>query len=304
MRVPQVTGILTHSTVIRDILIGVSLCLLIFEITVAFQVLGFFVVLLLPLPVFFYRLKLGRNPVSVIMALSFALIIALTKGVAFDMLYFGSLLMTGFFLDEFTEKHLSIEKTLIYTCLAILGTCFIVIAFYSFSVNQSIIALIMEYVAKNLELTLALYAEMGVEPDKIDTLSGSLKRIEMILLGILPAMSVIILTFTAWINILIIKKILTRKNIQLTHIENLNLWRAPDYMVWGVILLDVSIFLSLGTLKYFCINALMIVYFFQGIAVVSLIILKKKTPFYAQFFLQHNCSLTSIPAPGYRSWIL
>ncbi len=94
---------LTHPTVIRETLMGIALCMLIFGAVVAFPLLGVFALLFLPLPVLFYRLKLGRNSGLIIVTASFFFLLLMTRGLAFDILYFGSLLMTGLFLGECIE---------------------------------------------------------------------------------------------------------------------------------------------------------------------------------------------------------
>jgi uncharacterized protein YybS (DUF2232 family) len=78
-----------------------------------------------------------------------------------------------------------------------------------------------------------------------------------------------------------------KKGIFIKSIENLNQWKAPDYLIFGVIAASIVIFLPLGVLKLLAVNCLIIlmfVYFFQGIAVVSFFFHKKSAPFALRFF--------------------
>ena len=114
----------SHPAAIKQILIGICLCMMIFGIIIAFPLLGVFALLFLPLPVLFYRLKLGRNCGGIIVAVSFFILLMMTQGLAFDLLYFGSLLMTGFFLGECLERHLDIQRTMAFTALMVAGAAF------------------------------------------------------------------------------------------------------------------------------------------------------------------------------------
>ena len=87
---------ITHPVFIRETLTGIIFCLLIYGVVFAFPLLGVFVLLFLPLPVLFYRLKLGRNSGALIAAASFFILVLMAKGVAFDTLYFGLLRITSY----------------------------------------------------------------------------------------------------------------------------------------------------------------------------------------------------------------
>ena len=68
----------------------------------------------------------------------------------------------------------------------------------------------------------------------------------------------------------------------------LNLWKAPEYLVWGVIGCGLSLFLPNTAIKVIGLNGLLIlmtVYFFQGIAIVSFYFDKKRLPRFVRVFL-------------------
>jgi len=68
----------------------------------------------------------------------------------------------------------------------------------------------------------------------------------------------------------------------------LNLWKAPEYLVWGVIGCGLALFLPHTAIKVIGINGLLIlmtVYFFQGIAIVSFYFDKKRLPRFVRVFL-------------------
>ncbi|MEA1967814.1 MAG: DUF2232 domain-containing protein, partial [Thermodesulfobacteriota bacterium] len=216
-----------QNRLLKDIITGIAVSILIFAVTVYIPVLGFFLAFLLPMPVLLYRLKLGRKPAAVIMAAVFSIIAAVTGGMYVDLLFYGSLLITGFFLGEYIEMPLSIEKTGLYTGLTTIGICTLVLFLYAVVTGQNIISIVSEYVAKNIEITLQLYSEMGVPEENIEIISSSIDTVQYILVRILPALIATMLMFGIWINLLFIKLILVKKKITIARLEKLNQWRAP-----------------------------------------------------------------------------
>lgn len=274
------TGTITPPLIVKEIIMGTSLCILIFAIIFTFPLLGVFALLFLPLPVLFYRLKLGRKSGGVIIGISFFVLILMTQGLAFDILYFGSLLMTGFFLGECIEQHLGMEKTMIFTGLGVLGSAAAAFFLYTAFQGQTMGSVVSDYLTRYFGLTAQLYTDMGIEKDQIEMLNTAF-------LVVLPGMFTTSFLATMWLNILIIKKLLMRKGITLKSMENLNQYRAPDYLVWGVIALGLILFLPMEVPKYISINCLivlMLVYFFQGIAVVSFFFQTKRSPTALRFF--------------------
>ncbi len=281
------TGTLIQPFIIKNILTGILLCILIITIIYIMPLIGVFAWMFLPLPVLFYRLKTGRSSSGIIVAASLAVLIVFTQNFAFNMLYFGSLLMTGFFLGEFIEKHLSIEKIVLYTGFAVLGICTAILLVYALTSNQGIEHLISDYVSRYHALSSQLFSESAqLYPDmKIDR--QTLEKASALFVLIFPGIFINSYLAMVWLNILLIKKVLLKKGIIVKSIENLNQWKTPDYLVFGVIALSVLIFLPIYVLKLIAVNCLIIlmfVYFFQGIAVVSFFFQKKSVPFALRSF--------------------
>lgn len=281
------TGTLIQPTAIKDILTGILLCMLIIAIMYIMPLIGIFAWMLLPLPVLFYRLKAGRNSSGIIMAVSLAVLIVFTNNLAFNTLYFGSLLMTGFFLGEFIEKHLSIERIMMYTGFAVLGTCLAVLLIYSLTQAQGIEQLISNYVSRYKVLSTQLFSESAQLYPEMKINQQMLEKASSLFVVIFPGIFINSYLTMVWLNILLIKKLLLKRGIIIKSIENLNQWKAPDYLVFGVIALSGLIFLPLDLLKVLSVNCLIIlmfVYFFQGIAVVSFFFQKKNIPVALKLF--------------------
>ncbi len=281
------TSTLFQNTAIKDIITGVLFCALIIATIYIIPILGILAWIFLPLPVLFYRLKTGRNSSGIIIAASIILMTVLTGNFVFNTLYFGSLLMTGFLLGEFIEKHLNIEKIMLFTGLTILGICVFVLFIYSLVQSQGISQIISNYISRYLALSSELFSQSNQFYPQIQIDKQTFEKANLLFVYTFPGIFINSYMAMVWLNILLIKKILFKKDIIVKSIENLNQYKAPDYLVFGVIVLSSLIFLSSGVLKYIAINCLiilMLIYFFQGIAVVSFFFQKKSAPFLLRSF--------------------
>jgi uncharacterized protein YybS (DUF2232 family) len=281
------TGTIIQPAAVKDILIGILLCILIISIMYMTPMIGVFAWMLLPLPVLFYRLKTGRKGGAIIMVASLAVLIISTSNFALNTLYFGSLLMTGFFLGEFIEQHLRVEKIILYTGFAVLTACVTVLFLYSLTFTEGLDQLISNYVTRYQTLSTQLFSQSAQLYPELKVDQQMLEKASSLLVSTFPAIFINSYLTMVWLNIILIKKVLFKKGIIVKSIENLNQWKAPDYLVFGVIALSIFIFLPIYTLKIIAINCLIIlmfVYFFQGIAVASFFFQKKRWPFALRFF--------------------
>ncbi|MBW2583782.1 MAG: DUF2232 domain-containing protein, partial [Deltaproteobacteria bacterium] len=91
---------------VKDIVTGVSVTSLIFLISVFIPIIGFVAALFIPLPILFYRLRLGRINGLVIPIISSLVMVVFIGGISLDILFFAGLLLIGFILGELFELNL------------------------------------------------------------------------------------------------------------------------------------------------------------------------------------------------------
>lgn len=272
----------------KDILTGVVITLSIITVSVFMPLIGFFCSLFLPLPILFYRSKLGRKTGLIIPAVALAIMIVLLGSLSVDIVFFMEMLLLGFLLSEFFEMNLSVEKTILFTCGGVLLAGLLGLALYSNIASTSIYALVSDYITRNLELTMALYESMGASQDFIIRFSNSLDQIKQGLMRIIPAMVAVSTLLVAWSNLLMARPFFKRRGVFYPDFGALNLWKAPEYLIWvligcgGLLLIPGSFFKIVGLNGLL---VLMIVYFFQGIAIVSYFFEKKRFPRFLRLFL-------------------
>jgi uncharacterized protein YybS (DUF2232 family) len=153
---------------------------------------------------------------------------------------------------------------------------------------------------------------MGMSEENIDLIDRFLADIQPLIVQIIPAMVTASTLFVAWTNILIARSVLKRRSLSYPDFGPLTMWKAPEYLVWGVIGCGLALFLPDPTINTIGQNGLLIlmtVYFFQGIAIVSFYFEKKRLPRFIRFFLytliavQHLILLAVIGLGFFDMWV-
>jgi uncharacterized protein YybS (DUF2232 family) len=281
----------------KDIISGIAIIGLIFTASTYLPIIGFFFSLFIPLPILFYRSKLGRTTGIIVYILSIIIMIVITGSISLDIFFFAELLLLGFVLSELFEMRLSIDKTISYACASVLITVIVILFFYSNLSNTGIYTLASEYISRNLELTMAMYESLGVPEESIHVISNSMEKIHYVLIRIIPAMLISLTLFVSWTSLLIAKPLLKAKNIFFPDFDSLKLWKAPEFMVWLFIGCGVMLILPEDSFKILGLNGLIIlltIYFFQGIAIVSFYFEKKNVPRIFRIFLYSVLALQQL----------
>ncbi len=286
-----------QKNITKDIISGTAITGLIFTASIYLPVIGFFFSLFIPLPILFYRSKLGRKTGIIVCILSIIMIIVMTGSISLDIFFFAELLLLGFVLSELIEMRLSIEKTISYACTSVLITGIVILLFYSNVSNTGIYTLVSEYISRNLKLTMVMYESMGVPEESIHVLSNSMEKIHYVLIRIIPAMLIALILFVSWASLLIAKPVLKAKNIFFPDFDSLKSWKAPEFLVWIFIGCGVMLVFPENSFKILGLNGLIIlmtIYFFQGIAIVSFYFEKKNVPRIFRIFLYSILALQQL----------
>jgi uncharacterized protein YybS (DUF2232 family) len=255
--------------------------LVIFSAAVFMPVVGFVFSLFIPLPVLFYRAKLGRRHGLIVPLVAISVMSLVFGGFTMDIVFFSGLMLLGFVLSEMFEKELSVEMTVLATCSIVLGTGLIGILFYSLVIGKGLHALVSAYVATNLELSLAMYEGIGIPQETIDAISRSLDQIQYVLVRIMPSLAAASTLFVAWTNLIAARPIMLRRGLFIPDYGRLNHWRAPEPLVWGVIGCGLIMLFPAAGIRLIGVNGLLVlltIYFIQGIAIVSFYFEKKRLP--------------------------
>jgi uncharacterized protein YybS (DUF2232 family) len=282
---------------LKDSAIGIVITSVLFAVTLQSPVLGFFCTVIIPLPTMFCRAKHGRTIGMVVPAIALLALVPLLGGVSIDLLYFFELVFCGFILYELFVLRLSVEKTVVLSSAVILAVGLFIVLVYSSTTATGFVQLVSGYVRRNLEASLRLYVNMGVPADTIRPIEDALDGIQYVLVRIVPALAVSASLFLSWTNLLLARPLLRRHRLYYPDFGRLNLWKAPEPLVWSAIGCGLMLIIPEHTVKLFGINGLLIlmtIYFFQGIAIISFYFEKKRFPRPLRFILYSLIALQQI----------
>lgn len=266
---------------LKNIANGVLITSLIFAVSILIPIFGFFCSLFIPLPTLYYRIKLGRTTSVIIPVLGFLIMVVVLSSFTIDVMFFAELLIVGFILGELLESRFPIDKTMLYSCGVVLISGIVSLFVYSTASGNDLISILSQYVAKNIELSLALYQSLGMSEENLRLIQDSLGKIQYILVSIIPGLTITSTLLVIWINILLSKALLKGRFQFHPDYEKLNQWQAPDYLVWAVIGCGLLMLFPASVTKLIGLNVLLIlmtIYFFQGMAIVSFFFEKKQVP--------------------------
>ncbi len=272
-----------HQTQAKDahsgIAKGVVLTSLIFVVCAYLPVVGILFSVFVPLPILFYRVKLGRKPAGLVIAGATLFIFVLSGKASFDVYYFAQLMLLGFALGETFRRGLSIEKTVLYACCvfwAVAGLLYL-----SASSESGVISTAEVFIEKNLELSIAYYEEMGAPQDQIQAIRNSLDQIRYFMFGIIPGAVVAATLFAAWCNLMLARIVFATAGIAYPNFGPLRAWSAPEPLVWAVIASGIMLLIQEKNTFLLGLNGFLVlttIYFFQGIAIISFFFEKKDFP--------------------------
>lgn len=270
-----------NSSVAGDIAWGVVITCGLFALALVFPLVGFCFIPFVPVPTLLYRCKLGRNPSLILMLITFMILAVFTGQMGFDLIIVAVLLLTGYFLGEQFQQRQSVEAVVLKSCGLVLGAGTVAVLGFNLVSATSLGDVVHHFVTQNLELTLAIYKEAGVAQETIDTIVGVRETIESILTRLLPAFVVTSMLFVSWVSVVTGKYVFRLKSVPYPDFGRLNRWKAPELLVWAVIICGVAVFLPQLGARWIGINGLLIlatIYFFQGLAIVSFYFEKKGFP--------------------------
>ena len=273
---------------LKDIANGVLITGLIFAASILIPVFGFFCSLFIPLPTLYYRIKLGRTTSIIIPFLGFIIMVVVLSSFTIDVVFLAGLLLIGFILGELLESRFPINKTVLYTCGVVLISAMVGLFVFSSVSGKNLFTILSQYVAYNIELSLALYQSLGMSDENLRLIQDSLDKIQYVLVRIIPGLTIASTLMVVWINILISKRLLKGKFRLHSDYEKMNQWQAPDFLVWVVICCGLLMLVPAAAAKLIGLNVLLIsltIYFLQGMGIVSFFFERKKVPRFFKILL-------------------
>lgn len=270
----------------KDLITGTLITCLAVTVCALVPIVGLMGSVFIPVPLIFYRIKAGSLTARLI-ALATAGFVLLLGG-RLELLFFGELLLIGVLMGELMERRWPLERMAAAICGAAVGVAAGGMWVFGLLTDRGLLETLADGVRDNLELTLQLYRDMGLSQEQVEFLEASLDVIQQIMIGMMPALIIGSTLMTVWVCLLTARQLLQRLELPVPDYGALDHWKAPEVLVWGVIASGLLLLLPSLAAKTVGLNGLalfMIVYFFQGIAIVAYFLRKKEVPRIARMVL-------------------
>ena len=251
-------------------LLGVVGSFVLFAAYLAIPPLGIFSGILAPFPAAYNRLVHGRVSSTIVMLGTVTAITALF-GLLAGCLYLAMCGMISLFMPELLLRGVSGSRTLFWTTAAnllIFSAGFIAYSTFSGINLQQLISI---EISGSLKQAVALYEKGGVTGEELEILKHSMSTAAELLQRLYPALVTAMLIVIAGCNLVLVKKTTTKTAVNLA-IGDFSTFRNPDTLVWVLIATGFSLLLPVSMITTPALNLLLIItllYFFQGMAVVS-----------------------------------
>ncbi|MBW2060957.1 MAG: DUF2232 domain-containing protein [Deltaproteobacteria bacterium] len=296
----------TVGLVIRDpaLVLGILASVFLFFSMLLFPVFGILVGLFTPLPLLYFYYQRGRTIGLVMIGLA-----TLVVGIIFfmDSNLAGGLMFLGYGLlvvvmAESLRFSLPPEKVIGYPAAALLGLGLAVLIVSSTFHGQSPWAYGQNVIKTHIEETFRIYQDIltaaqqsraPLESDQAEDRSGitgedegrkieaefpsaapdeEFGKLASLFVRIFPGLMIIGVLLLAWINFMAVRWLLAWKGVLPHHLADLKKWKAPEVLIWGVILFGFCVILPIEASRSIGLNGLMVlalIYFFAGLSVVA-----------------------------------
>jgi uncharacterized protein YybS (DUF2232 family) len=260
----------------RDFFTGIILSSSFFLAASLIPIAGSVFFILTPLPILYYYTKTGRIQgwgIFIISLTLVALFLTFSSSMtSLPFLFISGLL--GIILSEILHKNYSIERTILYPVTVLIVLWLTVIISLSITIGRQPWHLIEDYIGRNIQESIDFYTHLDIPAEQIAQIKDNFNEITIFFTHIFPALFLVSVLFTVWINTLAAKDIFYKNGLTYPDFGNLARWKAPEGLIWILIISGVMLLVPAEWVKFLGLNMLIVclfVYLLQGLSIISFI---------------------------------
>jgi uncharacterized protein YybS (DUF2232 family) len=234
---------------------------------------------LVPQPVLSFGIRYGlmRGMGVVVLALA---VLLLWGGEQLGYVYSIFVLLIG--LLFLLLGRIRVLETLVLGISAVVFTAFSAMLFFSYGSWRAIYNDVSESLNSSLMSAVEMHEKMGFPKESIAVLKERTPEIAETILYLLPAAAFVSLGLIVLFNVVLLCRRFPEKRPDWLTLVSLREWKAPDFLVWGVIASGFALFIpGLELVKTLAANLLLVFsacYFFQGLAIIAFYFNKNNVP--------------------------
>jgi uncharacterized protein YybS (DUF2232 family) len=149
------------------------------------------------------------------------------------------------------------------------------------SPGTQILNALQSQLTHHLEASLAFHERVFSNSEAMDALREQIPTLANMVMQVLPALSFIGLGMVGLLNILFLRSRWNKQASGDVTMEDLKKWRTPEELVWLLIASGYALFIPVPVIEFVALNFLIILivlYFLQGLAILSHFFQKKGVP--------------------------
>ena len=271
---------------VKASLLGVVGSFVLFAAYLAIPPLGIFSGILAPFPAAYNRLIHGRAS-SLIVILGAATAITALFGIFAGGLYLGMCGMIGLLMPELLLRGVSGSRAIFWTTAANLLIFSVGFIAYGAVSGVNLQQLISVEISSSLKQAAAMYEKSGVKGEELALIKSSMDAAADMLQRLYPAIATSMLAFIAACNLVLLKKTTAKTAVNVV-IGDFGSFRNPDLLVWILIVDGFFLLLPVSATTTPALNILLLIimlYIFQGMAVITALITKHSIPVFVRVIL-------------------
>lgn len=245
--------------------------------------IGPFLSLLTPLPFLYYATRLGLYggiKLSAVVVLAIG-VTAHFAGRSHIILFALEFSLIGVGLSELFRRNFSLGQTVFWgtALMSLLGLMSLFVI--GLTRNMGPIEMMLTYFQSELNSTLKAYETANTVNESAIQLEGYVKAFMTILSKIYPSLMILGTGFALWLNIIIARPLFRIRGLRYPDFIPMDRWKAPDQLVWGVIVSGFALFFSSKPIEFLAINTLIVIlaiYLFHGLSIILFFLNKYRVP--------------------------
>lgn len=232
--------------------------------------------LLAPFPASFSLLRFGRGTAWII-TLATAALLSVAFGIQAGLLYLGQCALIALLLPELLNRGLGAARSLLWTTAANVALYAVAALVFTVMSGQNLHLLVVKEINDSINQALQIYEKSGVTGEDLAVMKRSMLQAGDLIGKIYPALTTVMLLAVAGCNLALLRRMASRGGYAIS-IGDFREFRNPEPLVWLLIAAGFCVLIVSPLVKVPALNLLVILsvlYFLQGLAVISTIIARQ-----------------------------
>jgi hypothetical protein len=266
----------TAATRLTAALIGTAGSFILFAAYMLIPPAGFFSSLLAPFPAVFCRFRYGRGS-ALIITLGATTLLAAIFGIQAGALYLLQCGVIALLMPEFLVRGYGASRTIAWTTAVNMSVFALATLAFSLISGLNIHHLVLNEINGSIAQAISIYDKTGIKGDELTLLKQSMTIAAGVVISIYPALITVMMITMAGCNLALLNRLAERLGIDLK-LADFNSFKNHEFLIWLLIPAGFAMLADNQIITTPALNVLvvlLVLYFLQGLAVISTIIARQ-----------------------------